>query len=263
MKKTIITIFLLGLLIPTAFALENETQPIDNTGITENIGITPDKPFLYGIDRALDSVRLALTFNEDKKAELGLKIAEERLLEAKKMALENKTKYLDEAINRYQKRMNEVNKRMERITKKQVTKKRLQTFMRIQSKTEELGMNIEDLNQTLVLRGIKTTLRNKLQNVSNTQATTYNRIRTHTEKILEEEVNTGLITQEEAEKFLTDKEKILAEKTINKTQERIEKIQEIIQKYPEKYNGTNVQEFLTKAMQKIETQLKQHLKQNS
>jgi len=40
---------------------------------------------LYPIDRALERINLALTFNKARKAEKGLNMARERLLEAKKM----------------------------------------------------------------------------------------------------------------------------------------------------------------------------------
>jgi len=59
----------------------------------EDAGVTPDSP-LHGLDRALDRINLALTFNKQKKAEKALRIAEERLSEAEEMAEEGK---LDEA----------------------------------------------------------------------------------------------------------------------------------------------------------------------
>ncbi len=258
MKKTILAMFLFSLLLPSVLALENTTtenatteNPSDTTVLTDT-GITPDRPLLYGLDRALDRVRLALTFNEDKKAELGLKIAEERLLEAKQMALQNKTRFAEKAINGYQKRMSEVNKRMEGITKKQVTKERIQRMIRIQTKAEELEMNVEDLNETLVLRGASQGLQEKLKNAFETQTRVKTRIREHTQKVLQEEVESGLITEEEAENFLIEKEKLLAEETINKTQKQIERIQVLMQRNSNKFNTTSVQKFLTRAVQKLD-----------
>ena len=52
-------------------------------------GIAPDS-FLYGLDVAIDQIRLLLTFDAGAKARLGLQIAEERLLEVREMVLQNK-----------------------------------------------------------------------------------------------------------------------------------------------------------------------------
>ena len=70
---------LLVLSLPLALAEEE----------TEDAGVTPDSP-LYGLDRAMDRIALALTFNKAAKAEKGLNIAQERLMEAKEMADESK-----------------------------------------------------------------------------------------------------------------------------------------------------------------------------
>ena len=59
----------------------------DATVLDESAGITPDSP-LYGLDKALDKLSLRLTFNEQKRAEKALKIAEERLAETEEMAVE-------------------------------------------------------------------------------------------------------------------------------------------------------------------------------
>ena len=52
-------------------------------------GVTPDS-FLFSIDRALDNMNLALTFNQKEKARKGLNIARERLLEVREMLNKNK-----------------------------------------------------------------------------------------------------------------------------------------------------------------------------
>ena len=57
-------------------------------------GTAPDSIF-YGLDRALESIKLALTFDHAKKAELHLKYANERLAEAQKVIGKNKEKYLE------------------------------------------------------------------------------------------------------------------------------------------------------------------------
>lgn len=61
------------------------TEDTIETGDTSiDAGITPDSS-LYFIDRAIENIDLALTFDEDEKAKKGLDIARERLLETRKM----------------------------------------------------------------------------------------------------------------------------------------------------------------------------------
>lgn len=57
----------------------------------EDRGVMPDS-ILYGIDTAIDNIRYAMTFNETQKAQIGLQIAEKRLLQVRDMILQNKTK---------------------------------------------------------------------------------------------------------------------------------------------------------------------------
>ena len=63
-------------------------------------GIAPDN-ILYGLDVALDNIWLALTFDPAARAQLGLQIAEERLLEAKAMAEQGRAQAARAAIEQY------------------------------------------------------------------------------------------------------------------------------------------------------------------
>ena len=50
--------------------------------------ILPDSPF-YGLKIALENILMALTFNEQRKAEFGLRLAEKRLIEIQRVSLKN------------------------------------------------------------------------------------------------------------------------------------------------------------------------------
>jgi hypothetical protein len=63
-------------------------------------GITPDSR-LYGLDRAIERISLAITFNEVEKAEKRLQIASERLAELKEMTIKGKTEYSDNLADEY------------------------------------------------------------------------------------------------------------------------------------------------------------------
>jgi hypothetical protein len=61
-------------------------------------GITPGNLF-YGLDRAAESIQLAFTRNELKRAELHLKFAGERLAEMNKLVEKNKTKHIEKLLS--------------------------------------------------------------------------------------------------------------------------------------------------------------------
>jgi hypothetical protein len=62
-----------------------EEEAPEDEGLEGDAGTTPDSP-LWGIDVALDRLRLALAGGASAKARVGLEIAQERLLEIKAMA---------------------------------------------------------------------------------------------------------------------------------------------------------------------------------
>ena len=71
MKRGILFILCLLLLsMPFALAQEEEVDA----------GVTPDSPF-YALDKAMDRISLALTFDKARRSEKALQIAEERLQE--------------------------------------------------------------------------------------------------------------------------------------------------------------------------------------
>lgn len=71
MNKKILSILIFGMFFLSLVSAQAEVKP----------GITPDNKFLYGIDIALEKIRMAFTFGDENKANYGLKIAEERLAE--------------------------------------------------------------------------------------------------------------------------------------------------------------------------------------
>lgn len=98
--KNIFIILFLGILLvmPLVIAQEIETNP----------GITPDIPIIYQIDRALERIRMALTFGDENKVNYGLKIAEERIAEIKIMQEGNKTIALERARIGYEDSISEI-----------------------------------------------------------------------------------------------------------------------------------------------------------
>ena len=61
---------------------------------TVDAGVTPDS-MLYGLDKAMERLRLAATFGNSKNAEVHLQHAEERMAELQEMIEEKKTKHVE------------------------------------------------------------------------------------------------------------------------------------------------------------------------
>ncbi len=90
MKKLLLAVIMLLTLLPAVQA-EGEEVPA---------GTTPDSIF-YFIDRAIESLDLALTFNEEDKVAKLIAYAEERLAEAEEMNEEQKEEFIEELILEY------------------------------------------------------------------------------------------------------------------------------------------------------------------
>ncbi len=79
MKQKILLIGILILLVSMTVVLAQEPELISAEPELEvKAGTTPGNVF-YGLDRAMESIRLAFTRDDIKKAELHLRFAEERL----------------------------------------------------------------------------------------------------------------------------------------------------------------------------------------
>lgn len=96
MRKTILVLATISLLAIPAFAQEDITGP----------GTTPDSPF-YGLDRAVERIRLALARDRVRKARIRLKIAEERLAELKAMTERGKPEFAQRLMRDYESEINE------------------------------------------------------------------------------------------------------------------------------------------------------------
>ncbi|GEM_PF-2228951 len=79
-------------------------------------GITPDSP-LYFLDRLFEALMVSLTFDPAKKAELRLRIAEERLAELQVMKQKNETEKVVELSIEYAEELEEAEKELEEAEK--------------------------------------------------------------------------------------------------------------------------------------------------
>lgn len=69
------------------------------------VGLTPNSPF-YFLDGLLEKTRLLFTVNPEKKANLAMNYAQEKLAEAEAMSIKNKPKGINKASGHYEKYIN-------------------------------------------------------------------------------------------------------------------------------------------------------------
>lgn len=118
--------------------------------VTENPGITPDS-FIWGLDRALENIALLLTFDKGKKAEKGLEIARERLLEVKVMIEENKLSDAENAQEEHRKTLIKVKNSIKNLEKDNSTEE-LEKELEIEKVLEEHEDNVEKINTGLKVK---------------------------------------------------------------------------------------------------------------
>ena len=87
--------------------------PTDEVEIAD-AGVTPDSAF-YGMERAMEGMRLAFTFNKVNKAKLQIKYAEERLSEVQQMSEEENLEAVDEAQELHDELMSDVEETIDEI----------------------------------------------------------------------------------------------------------------------------------------------------
>lgn len=96
-KKSILLLpIILSIVLILPFVIAQEAASVDTKEPIVDPGITPDSP-LWGIDRALENINLALTFDKSAKAQKGLEHAAERLFEVKAMIEKNKLEHAGKA----------------------------------------------------------------------------------------------------------------------------------------------------------------------
>ncbi|OKY77458.1 MAG: hypothetical protein BTN85_2109 [Candidatus Methanohalarchaeum thermophilum] len=101
--------FSLFLVTPGTVQAQEQIQDqikIKNEDKLPNPGITPDS-YLYGLDRAMESIHLAITNGEQNKAKLHLKLAEERLSEGVEMGYRGNNKLADQMTEQYNKNVDQ------------------------------------------------------------------------------------------------------------------------------------------------------------
>jgi len=153
MKRVIIFILIL-LTLQNIYAHEETADP----------GVLPDSVF-WGLDKALDSLSLALTFNTDKKTKKGISIAMERISEIKAMLNQNKIEHSLKAKEATSKILLKVKENVAKVEEKD-SEKELETALEIENELDEVEDELEELKETEIKIKIKGDLsEEKLQQI--------------------------------------------------------------------------------------------------
>jgi len=119
-------------------------------------GNTPVSP-LFGLEKAQESVGLALTFNKEKKAHKKLHMAQERLSEAEKLSDNNDSKNAEKAVKMHSKAMENAEKAVKALPED----KREEAGKQLNESRQDSMAVLQDLKQKLpesAMKGINTAI---------------------------------------------------------------------------------------------------------
>ncbi len=118
---------------------------------TETGGVGPDSPFLWGLDRAIERIHLALTFNKAAKAKLGLAHARERLLEVRQMINAKRLEAAEKAKEQHGKALGRVKAMLGRIEAAD-PEEELEEQLEIENEIEEHEEDIEKIETEIEIK---------------------------------------------------------------------------------------------------------------
>lgn len=235
-----IAIFLLAALILAVIPVM--AQEINETQLNETLtqieaetgGIGPDNP-LYIFDTAFDKLKLWLTWDPEAKARLAIKIAEERLMEAKEMAKKNKTKEAEIAVAGYEEMLNETERALEAIPEDgsaEISEGAAKKVAGIQAELQNLTLKalvvIQHVSQKVIAKApeeAKPALQRAFERVTQHLEAVQQKMQEKRERIKLKLKAVLNLTTEEAENLT---QKIEAETGLKKAKEKVEKIRKKI-----------------------------------
>ncbi len=113
-------------------------------------GITPDSP-LFGLDRALEKLRLLLAFSEEGKAKAGLKNAAERVAEARAMVREKKIDAATKAREEHEAIISKVKQNVAALAAEGSIEE-IKSQVEIEKKIEEQEEAVEEIEREVKLK---------------------------------------------------------------------------------------------------------------
>ncbi|MFC1768872.1 DUF5667 domain-containing protein [Nanoarchaeota archaeon] len=160
MKKIIVilvTLLMICSMVPFISAQDENDSPVveDPTGeepeveipeeIEEEAGVTPDSVF-WGLERAIERIDLALTFNKAEKAKKGLAHAKERLMEVQVMIAEKKLTQAQKAQEEHDEDIEEAQENIAEI-EEEGDEDELEDLVEIEKEIKEHAALVERVNE--------------------------------------------------------------------------------------------------------------------
>lgn len=106
--------------------------------VDEGVGITPDSP-LYGLEKAFKRISLALTFNQQKKAEKELKYSRERLREMRLMIERKKVEAAEKALEGHEELLERARERIHKLEDLEGLENNLELETELEEQENEIG----------------------------------------------------------------------------------------------------------------------------
>ncbi len=262
---TILAITLLGVLllavVPSVFAEETSTDTATASENTASVadeleadpGMTPDSP-LYGLKTSWERVQVAFTFNQEKKAQLELRLAEKKLLEVKKMAEKGNLKAMERAqlrhdalVEKAQERLSALEEDSDESNIKSTTEKVVGLQRAIMAHENRIEVLKDILAEKNLSEEARTAIDSAVERMENKTAAMEQKLEDKKDKI---KTRLRAITAKNASEVedaiekienktgLTDLDKKIAEKRIERTEEALKNLKERIS--DEKYAGLNL-----------------------
>ncbi len=270
--KKIITFFLISIFLLSFFSiktnaeneittlaeLNQETQDLASKDTEESldlvdVGTTPDESG-YGLKLAMEKLRLAFTLNDEKKAELSLKLSELRVKEARLMVAKDNLKGLERARFEHEKYLKIAEKNIDSLNE---DKGLIRGQVKIKSRLDGQKGQIEELESLIMLKvnNLNSEQKEKLISLvegfksenENIEAKFVNKEESLKLKLKEKGITEKEIELEvEDEKSIEDNKqniKFKAEHQINQAEKMYELAGRLIEKYEQNNNTINQSVF--------------------
>ena len=195
--------------------LAQEAEVEDEGVDVVDAGTTPDSPF-YGLDNAMDRLRLAFTFNKAKRAEKALQISEERLAEVKAMIEQKRFEQAEKARERHELFIGRARLALEDIeTDSEEIRARtaLMEITRVQNKIEAHAEKVEEVKARILENHAKDMTEEQLDHLEEVFSNIIEKAQNMEQKVSEKKEQAKI------------KYKVLSEKTDEEVEEELEEIE--------------------------------------
>jgi len=203
MKKWILLLLLLGISVLVFSTVKAETETIPINDMTEEeikeAGYTPDS-IMYGLERAMEKLRLIFAGSDEARARLHVQNAYERLLEARVMIQREKPEYVGKLLKDYTNAVVESEATIARMEAKG------QNTSQIRAHVQEMTQKHIDVLQKVMAEapesaqwGLQTAINNAQQRQTRMQLPFVDKDQNYQEQQIQEQYRSQPITQNQTQ----------------------------------------------------------------